>query len=154
MSNDADGLVCVDLQWWQAIYIYIYIGRNVSFHHRCQSSHYQTENHRKKYLKYRKLFLWICLPNYIRKIKEKKNWKFAFVATFSRGNFIFFLYKTAQILQSITQNHISIAKKKIFTEKKYPTGTEYNRERRELCQLLKKEGPQNQRCSSVNKRNM
>lgn len=112
MSNDADGLVCVDLQWWQAIYIYIYIGRNVSFHHRCQSSHYQTENHRKKYLKYRKLFLWICLPKFIRKIKEIKIWKFAFVATFSRGNFIYFLflYKTAQILQSITQNHISIAK--------------------------------------------
>lgn len=135
MSGDADGLVYVNIQWWQAIYI----GRNVSFHHRCQSSHYQTENHRKIYLKYRKLFLWFCLPNYIRKIKEIKIWKFACLATFLvETSFFFYIYKTAQILQSITQNHISIAKnffyRKDFYE--YPTGTEYNRERRELCQLL------------------
>lgn len=82
--------------------------------------------------------------------------KFAFLATFSRGNFIFLKFKTAQILQSITENHNLIGKKIIYKKDfyKYPTGTEYNRERRELCQLSKKGGPQNQRCSSVNKRNM
>lgn len=71
-------------------------------------------------------------------------------------SFVFFLIKTAHILQSITQNHNSIAKKIIYRKDfyKYPTGTEYNTGKRELCQLLKKGGPQNQRCSSVNKRNM
>lgn len=71
-------------------------------------------------------------------------------------SFVFFLIKTAEILQSITQNHNSIAKKIIYRKDfyKYPTETEYNTGKRELCQLLKKGGPQNQMCSSVNERNM